>query len=159
MSRHLFLKGLPFLSRVICQSYFNSRRDFVGIAKELGAFPSFALLHDGLRTIDFSRIPAVSCSDGARIDPANVARLRKLVLLMTKNPQYSDPASKTSASTWSSEMPSESSDSKVRCQKHDVRSRSTPWTIPDRCRTLPRAHVNQGGVLGEQGFSPVGPLV
>lgn len=84
MSRHLFLKGLPFLSRVICQSYFNSRRDFVGIAKELGAFPSFALLHDGLRTIDFSRIPAVSCSDGARIDPANVARLRKLVLLMTK---------------------------------------------------------------------------
>ena len=56
-------------------------------------------------------------------------------------------------------MPSESSDGKVRCQKHDVRSRSTPWTIPDRCCTLPRAYVNQGGVLGEQGFGPVGPLV
>ncbi len=55
-------------------------------------------------------------------------------------------------------MPHEPSDGKVRCQKHDVRSRSTPWTIPDRCCTLPWAYVNQGGVLREQGFTPIGHL-
>ena len=37
---------------------------------EPGPFPTFALLHDWLCTIDLSWLSAVSCTDGARVDPA-----------------------------------------------------------------------------------------
>ena len=45
---------------------------------ELGAVPTSALLHDRLRTIDFSRFAAVSCTDSARVDAADAESLNTL---------------------------------------------------------------------------------
>merc|ERR1711957_505388 len=33
----------------------------------------------------------------------------------------------------------------VRCEEHDVRSRSSPRTVLDVCRFVPRPHVHEGG--------------
>ena len=49
---------------------------------ELGAVPTSALLHDRLRTIDFSRFAAVSCTDSARVDAADAESLNTLLLVL-----------------------------------------------------------------------------
>ena len=43
-------------------------------------------------------------------------------------------------------IPSCEQSSQVRCKEHDVRGGPTPRALPDGCRSLPRPHVDKGGL-------------